>query len=45
MMKAITVLQPWASLITFGAKKVEMQSWSANCRGPLQFMQVKPYRL
>lgn len=29
-MKAITVLQPWASLIACGAKKLETQSWLMN---------------
>lgn len=32
-MKALTVLQPWASLITAGAKTVETRSWSTSHRG------------
>ncbi len=34
-MKAITILQPWASLIACGAKKIETRSWSTKYRGPL----------
>ncbi len=34
-MKAITVYQPWASLIAVGAKKYETRSWSTNYRGPI----------
>lgn len=32
-MKAITVLEPWASLIACGAKKIETRSWSTKYRG------------
>ena len=34
-MKAITILQPWASLIACGAKRIETRSWSTSHRGPL----------
>lgn len=34
-MKTITILQPWASLIACGAKKIETRSWSTSHRGPL----------
>lgn len=34
-MKAITLLEPWASLIAVGAKKIETRSWSTKYRGPL----------
>lgn len=34
-MKAITILQPWASLIACGAKRIETRSWSTKYRGPL----------
>lgn len=34
-MKAISLLQPWASLIAIGAKKIETRSWSTKYRGPL----------
>ncbi len=34
-MKAITLWQPWASLIAIGAKKIETRSWATKYRGPL----------
>jgi activating signal cointegrator 1 len=34
-MKALTLYQPWATLISIGAKKIETRSWSTNYRGPL----------
>lgn len=34
-MKAITLYQPWASLIALGEKKIETRSWHTNYRGPL----------
>lgn len=34
-MKAISLLQPWASLVSLGAKKIETRSWKTNYRGPL----------
>ena len=34
-MKAITLHQPWASLISFGAKHIETRSWYSPYRGPL----------
>lgn len=34
-MKAITVRQPWASLIACGAKKNETRSWYTKYRGPI----------
>lgn len=34
-MKAITILQPWASLIPAGAKTIETRSWSTKYRGPI----------
>lgn len=34
-MKALTLTQPWASLIAFGAKTVETRSWATSYRGPL----------
>lgn len=34
-MKAITVMQPWASLIALKAKRYETRSWKTNYRGPL----------
>jgi hypothetical protein len=34
-MKAITVLQPYASLIAVGAKQYETRSWATKHRGPI----------
>jgi hypothetical protein len=34
-MKAITLWQPWASLIVAGAKRLETRSWQTRHRGPL----------
>lgn len=34
-MKAITLYQPWASLVAVGAKKFETRSWSTSYRGPI----------
>lgn len=34
-MKALTLTQPWATLVAIGAKKIETRSWGTNYRGPL----------
>lgn len=34
-MKAITLTQPWATLVAIGAKRIETRSWSTTYRGPL----------
>ncbi|SFE11050.1 ASCH domain-containing protein [Paenibacillus algorifonticola] len=34
-MKAITIIQPWATLIALGEKKFETRSWSTKHRGEL----------
>jgi hypothetical protein len=34
-MKALTLWQPWASLVTLGEKQVETRSWSTSYRGEL----------
>lgn len=34
-MKAITILQPWASLIACGKKQIETRSWATKYRGPI----------
>lgn len=34
-MKTITLIQPWASLIALGEKKIETRSWKTNYRGSL----------
>lgn len=34
-MKAITIWQPWASLLVSGRKKYETRSWATSYRGPI----------
>lgn len=34
-MKALTLTQPWATLVAIGAKRYETRSWSTPYRGPL----------
>lgn len=34
-MKAITLWQPWASLLACGAKQFETRSWATSYRGPI----------
>jgi len=34
-MKAISLTQPWASLVALGHKKIETRSWTTRYRGPL----------
>lgn len=34
-MKALTIWQPWATLIALGEKCIETRSWSTTYRGPL----------
>lgn len=40
-MKALTLWQPWASLIPLGAKTIETRSWSTSYRGPLAIHAAK----
>lgn len=35
MVKALSLWQPWASLIAVGEKQIETRSWATNYRGPL----------
>ncbi len=34
-MKTLTLTQPYASLIAFGAKRIETRTWATTYRGPL----------
>lgn len=34
-MKALTLTQPWASLVAVGAKRIETRGWNTHYRGPL----------
>lgn len=40
-MKAITLTQPWATLVAIGAKRWETRSWSTRYRGPLAIHAAK----
>jgi hypothetical protein len=40
-MKALTLHQPWATLIAIGAKTMETRSWSTPYRGPLAIHAAK----
>ena len=40
-MKALTLRQPWATLVASGAKKIETRSWHTNYRGPLAIHAAK----
>lgn len=40
-MKAISLTQPYATLIALGAKKIETRSWSTSYRGPLAIHAAK----
>jgi hypothetical protein len=42
-MKAISILQPWATLIAIGAKKIEARSWSTSYRGPIAIHASKKF--
>jgi len=45
-MKAITLWQPWASLVATREKKIETRSWSTNYRGKLAIhaAMLNPYK-
>ena len=40
-MKALSLWQPWATLIAIGAKRVETRSWSTSYRGPVAIHAAK----
>jgi len=40
-MKAISLWQPWASLVSVGAKTYETRHWTTNHRGPLAIHAAK----
>jgi len=41
--KAITLTQPWATLVAIGAKKIETRSWNTNYRGSLAIHAAKGF--
>ena len=42
-MRAITLTQPWATLVAIGAKSIETRSWYTPFRGPLAIHAAKGY--
>ena len=42
-MKVLSLTQPWASLVAYGAKKFETRSWSTTYRGPLAIHAAKGF--
>jgi hypothetical protein len=40
-MRAITLTQPWATLVAIGAKQIETRSWATSYRGPLAIHAAK----
>lgn len=42
-MKALTIIQPWATLVATGAKKIETRSWKTDYRGPLAIHAAKGF--
>lgn len=34
-MKALSLIQPWATLVAIGAKRIETRTWATGYRGPL----------
>lgn len=41
VIRAITLTQPWATLVAIGAKRIETRSWSTSHRGPLAIHAAK----
>jgi hypothetical protein len=41
--KALTLTQPWATLVAVGAKRIETRSWSTNYRGPIAIHAAKGF--
>jgi hypothetical protein len=42
-MKAITLTEPWATLVALNEKKVETRSWSTAYRGPIAIHSAKAF--
>lgn len=43
MLKALSLTQPWATLVAIGAKTVETRSWRTSYRGPIAIHASKGY--
>src|SRR5262245_47216191 len=44
-MKAITLTQPWATLVAIGEKRIETRSWSTRYRGRIAIHAAKAFPL
>lgn len=44
-MRALSIRQPWASLIARGVKTIETRTWSTRYRGPLLILASKSPRV
>lgn len=42
-LRAITLRQPWATLVAIGAKRIETRSWATTYRGPLAIASAKAF--
>jgi hypothetical protein len=42
-MKALTLTQPWATLVAIGAKRIETRSWKTSYRGELAIHAAKAF--
>lgn len=42
-MKALTLTQPWATLVAIGAKTIETRSWWSSYRGPIAIHAAKGF--
>lgn len=42
-MKAVSLTQPWATLVSIGAKRIETRSWSTSYRGKLAIQASKGF--
>jgi hypothetical protein len=42
-MKALTMTQPWATLVAIGENSIETRSWSTRYRGPLAIHSAKGF--
>jgi hypothetical protein len=42
-MKALTLTQPWATLVAIGAKTIETRSWNTHYRGPVAIHAAKNF--
>ncbi|MES2568656.1 MAG: ASCH domain-containing protein [Verrucomicrobiota bacterium] len=42
-MKAITLMQPWATLVAIGIKRIETRGWRTDYRGPIAIHAAKRF--